>query len=154
MHSLYVSTQPIKTCGIFCLSICLLIPGLYAFTWQSLRYYFTTPRLFPVMLILQRGHSDKSGKKSSLSVLMLETCSTFHVRSVPSWPPLVPLSPTHTLQPHSMFPTWESFVFSVSVAMMWDNVEGQWSRQGSIGILILLCFSSLSLLLLEFFLPG
>lgn len=37
-----------------------------------------------------------------------------------------------------MFPTWESFVFSVSAAMMWDNVGGQWSRQGSIGISILL----------------
>ena len=59
---------------------------------------------------------------------------------------LCPISLTATLHhalppppPGPMFPTWESFVFSVSAAMMWDNVGGQWSRQGSIGISILLC---------------
>lgn len=75
------SLQLIKTCSISCLSICLLISGSYAFrshlTGNLLPYYSCRLRLFPVTLIfiffLLHICAAKSGKTSSLSVLMLGT---------------------------------------------------------------------------------
>jgi len=49
----------------------------------------------------------------------------------------LPFTPSRS-STRPVFSTRESFVFSVSAAMMWDNVGGQWSRPGSIGISILL----------------
>ncbi len=92
LRSLYVGTQPIKTCSIFCLSICLLISGSYAFSCIlqaiSSPYYFSTPRLFPVTLIFLCStlRAVKSGKTSSLSPLTLGTYSTSCVPSAHSYP--------------------------------------------------------------------
>lgn len=45
--------------------------------------------------------------------------------------------PRHSFTHPPMFPSWEPFVFLLSAAMIWDNVGGHWSRQGSIGVSIL-----------------
>lgn len=49
----------------------------------------------------------------------------------------LPPGPRHSFTHPPMFPSWEPFVFLVSAAMIWDNVRGHWSRQGSIGVSIL-----------------
>lgn len=46
-------------------------------------------------------------------------------------------SPRRSFTHPPMFPSWEPFVFLLSAAMIWDNVRGHWSRQGSIGVSIL-----------------
>lgn len=48
----------------------------------------------------------------------------------PISPQLPFITPLSAASPAPMFSTRESFVFSMSAAMMWDNVGGQWSRQG------------------------
>lgn len=96
LRSLYVGTQLIKTCGIFCLSICLLISESYAFSCVSQAIFspviFAHPGSFFLSLrFLQLTHAVKSAKTSSLSVLMLGTYSTSCVPSALNYPSSHPL---------------------------------------------------------------
>lgn len=127
MWSLYAVTQLIKTCSIYCWSICLLISGSCALGRRQSSPRLSAPcYLHPFFFFAERSvcqvWRDVVTVRANVSNIQYILC--------PISPQLPFITPLSAASPAPMFSTRESFVFSMSAAMMWDNVGGQWSRQG------------------------